>query len=145
VLTAWFKKGTIDLMKQRLFNIAKVALFALMALSVALPRVASLSFCNPMDQVMLQSCCHPSTVQIEEDQVSVSRPNCCDDISVPDAEQDISTEIAFPSALAVSAWFAIPTPRWVQLYDVPSYRVVRVRGPPPDPIPLFIQHCSYRI
>ena len=132
-------------MKQRLFNIVKMTLFVLMALSVALPRVASLSFCNPMDQIMLQSCCHPSTVQIEEGQSSVSRPNCCDDISVPDAEPDTLTKLTLPSPSIVAAWFTIFTPKWIQLYVVPSYRFIRVRGPPPDPIALFVQYCSYRI
>lgn len=132
-------------MKQRLFNIAKVALFALMALSVAVPRVKSLSFCNPMEQVMLQSCCHPSTVQIEDDEPSVSRPSCCDDISVPDSEQDTVVELVLPSPMTVSTWFKIPRPTWIHLYDVRSDWVVRVRGPPPDPIALFIQYCSFII
>ena len=132
-------------MKQRILNIAKVSLFLLMAISVMIPRAADISFCNPMEQVMLQSCCHPQKVEVKNGEDSVSGPDCCDKIALPDAEKDALSIIILPKPLVTSAWFILPTPEWILLEDTEETPIVKARGPPPDPIPLFIQNCSYLI
>jgi len=132
-------------MKQRILSLAKISLFLLMAISVVIPRTASISFCNPMEQVMLQDCCHPKKIQVKNGDDSVSGPDCCDEIAIPDAEKDALTDIVLPKPLVVSAWFIIPTTEWILLENTEENPIVLARGPPPDLIPLFIRNCSYLI
>ena len=132
-------------MKQRILNIVKISLFLLMAISIAVPRATSISFCHPMEQVMLQTCCHPKKIQVKNGEDSVSGPDCCDEIAVSDAEKDTLADIVLSKPLVVSAWFTLPTTEWILLENNENTPIVRARGPPPDPIPLFIRNCSYLI
>ena len=132
-------------MKQRILNIVKISLFLLMAISVMVPRAVSVSFCNPMEQVMLQACCHPQKIEVKSGEDSVSGPDCCDEIAVPDAEKESLSVTVLPKPLIVSAWFTLPTPEWILLEETKETPIVQARGPPPDSIPLFIQNCSYLI
>ena len=132
-------------MKQRILNIAKISLFLLMAISVMVPRATSVSFCNPMEQLMLQSCCHPQKIEVKNGDDSVSGPDCCDEIAVPDAEKESLAATVLPKPLVISAWFTLPTPEWILLEETQELPIKEARGPPLNPIPLFIQNCSYLI
>ena len=132
---------------RRCVSILRSVLFVLMTVAVILPRVNTLSFCNPMDKIMLRACCHPEAFpSLEEGADSVRRPNCCDEIAIPATDSDTVVSIALSCINYVPAYPAIPTIEWRGIQKgTPPLQKARARGPPPDPLPLFIQHCSYRI
>ncbi len=132
---------------KRVLSILRGVLFVLMAVSVILPRVESISFCHPMDQIMLRACCHPDTPpDLEEGADSIHRPSCCDEIAVPTTDSETLTSVVLPLVHYVPAYPSVPLLSWGDVQQgIPNIPPVRARGPPPDPLPLFIQHCSYRI
>jgi hypothetical protein len=134
-------------MKERLLSIVRTVLFVLLAVSVIIPRVQAISFCNPMDQVMLTPCCHPETQpELEEGADSVHRPACCDEIAIPSTAHDTATATVIPMIHLVPSMPALPQIEWRANVSIKVERAIQqARGPPPDPLPLFIQHCSYRI
>lgn len=132
-------------MKQQILNIAKIIIFLFLAISIAIPKIAAVSFCNPMDQVMLQSCCHSKKPEIKNGDDSISAPACCDQISLPDADKDLVSVVSLPKPVTLSAWFQLPEPEWILLEAAEDPQPAQARGPPPDLVPLFIQNCSYLI
>lgn len=94
---------------------------------------------------MLQDCCHPQKIEVKNGEDSVSGPDCCDEIAVPDAEKDALVDLVLLKPLSTSAWSILPTPEWILLEETEDLPIAEARGPPPDSIPLFIRNCSYLI
>jgi hypothetical protein len=131
---------------QKALGCLHVALSIILAMTLIIPQPQSVSFCNPMDLVMLQSCCHSQEVEQEDGQDSVSGPDCCDEISLPDLEKDTLPSLYLPVLVASSTLVAIPVVEWVVIADFEEdVSNISARGPPPNAGPIFRRNCSYLI
>jgi hypothetical protein len=132
---------------QKALGCLHVALFIILAMTLIIPQSQSVSFCNPMDQVMLQSCCHSQEVELEEGQDSVSGPDCCDDIALPDLEADSLPQLHLPVLVVTSSVVVdVPVVEWTLVVDIEEeFSNISARGPPPNSVPIFTRNCSYLI
>ena len=131
---------------QKVLGCLQVASFLILAITLIIPQSQSVSFCNPMDQVMFQDCCHSQEVELEEGQDSVSGPDCCDEITLPDLEKDTLPSLHVPVWVTSSTLVAIPVVEWVVVADFEEeVSNISVRGPPLNSVPIFTRNCSYLI
>ena len=133
-------------MKDRLLSIVQALLFVTLALSMVIPRAQSISFCNPMDRIMLVSCCHPAHSDVEDGKAELHRPNCCDDIPLPAIDQENLNGFSMPLVALSPIMPPMPSVLW-EFYGTVFEQSVPMgaRGPPPNPFPLFLQNRTLLI
>jgi len=131
-------------MKQRFLNIIQVIVSALIVCSLIFPAATSISYCYPMQEIMLVQCCD----EVHEDHgLAFVNPDCCDEIKFPVSQKDTSKPSFFPALKVSQQGYVVPERNWVVVNDVLKKKILPTgaRGPPPDGPPLYISNCSYLI
>jgi hypothetical protein len=130
---------------QKALGCLHVALSIILAMTLIIPQPQSVSFCNPMDLVMLQSCCHSQEVEQEDGQDSVSGPDCCDEVALPDLEADRLPQLHLPVLVVTSSVVVdVPVVEWTLVVDIEEkFSNISARGPPHNSVPIFTRNSSY--
>jgi hypothetical protein len=93
---------------------------------------------------MLVSCCDDVH---EERGLSLSNPDCCDEISLPASDKEFVDQFTVPAFVAVKQKGFHP--EFFFGFSVQSEgrskQPYQARGPPPDGPALYIYYCSYLI
>jgi hypothetical protein len=134
----------VQSMRQFLVKMIQVMVSALIVCSLILPAASSISYCHPMEEIMLVKCCD----EVQEDHgLAFVNPDCCDEIKFPVAKKDTSKTPSLPALKVSQKGYATPERNWIVVTDIFKENTVPVgaRGPPLNGPSLYISNCSYLI